>query len=150
VGQIICSTYMLQLPFLLFTLIRSAQIAAYCLVAIFLSYVPLLILKKPLTHIQGFQSILVTAGVFLFQTSRYKDTIDTQSTSLLPIIFSFTGLIVESFGLIYRQNTLQKYSAGGIEMLFTTSALTLIPATAHSRNIFSFSPLYRRALDRII
>lgn len=123
---------MLELPFLLFTLIRSSQIAAYCLVAVVLTYVPVLVLKKPLTYLQAIQSILVTTGVFLFQTSRAGSKQDKNNLSILPVVFSFSGLIFESFGMIYRHNVQQKYSSGGVEVLFTTSLFTLVPATIHS------------------
>lgn len=132
-GQVACTKFSHEIPFLLFTLIRSAQIGAYFLVGLFLYFVPILVLKRPVTYLQGIQAILVTVGVSLFQISRGTSKESSSSLDWLPVILSFSGLLVESFGLIYRQNTQTKYKSDGVEILFTTSLFTLVPSVLHSK-----------------
>ena len=115
-GQRICYSYLYDLPYLFFTLIRSSTSISYTLVAFIMSAGFKSAANLGLTRLDLLQAGLVTIGVCLFQIDNMQSSSDSPAGSAFPLMVCQCGLLVEALGAYLLQSFKEEASPSSTEM----------------------------------
>lgn len=115
-GTRICYSYMYDLPYLFFTLIRSSSSISYTLVAFIMSAMFKSSANSGLSRRELLQAVLITIGMCLYQIDNLQYISGGPDGSVAPLAICLCGLLIEALGVNLLQLFKEEASPSSSEL----------------------------------
>ena len=126
-------SYIFELPYLFFTLIRSSTSIMYTLVAFIMSAVFKSAANRSLSRREFLQVGLITLGVCLFQIDSMQSRDRSSDLTIIPLLFCLLGLLIEAVGAYLLQSFREEASPSSTDMYIVNSFWGLVVCAIQCR-----------------